>query len=278
MKVYPLVSICIPSYNSAQFIKQTIESVLSQSYPNIELIISDDCSTDSTTEIIRSFSDNRILFHQQERNLGVEGNWNSALRLASGTYIKMMGADDLLLPTCIDDQVTVLEHPDNFDVALVSSHKRVIDQDGETLISIRFPGKEKINGLAALKMSVRRGNNIIGEPVAGLFRSSVLQKSGLYNGDNIYMIDLDLWSRILKHGSLYIIDKTLFCFRISRGSISASLGIRQFTLFNDFTSKLAAEKSFKITRTDKIIGTIMCLAKTIARQAFHRGLILTRKF
>lgn len=267
-----LISICIPAYNAESFIKETLESVLNQTYQNIEIIITDDCSKDQTVSIINSFSDKRIKFYQNEKNLGVEGNWNKALKLANGKYCKMMGADDILYPTCLEEQLAVLE---NSDVALVTSHKNVINQDGKLIITRKFPGNGKYKGVSALKKSLHRGTNIIGEPVAGLFRKEILEKSGYYNGENLYMIDMDLWSRILKHGDLYVVDKVLYAFRISTQSLSTNIGFAQVKLFNTFVDKLFADKDFQINVFDKYLAKAMALAMGIARNLIY--LIYFRK-
>ena len=266
----PLISICIPTYNSESFIKETIDSVLNQTYKNIEVIITDDCSKDKTVEIIRSFSDLRIKFFKNDKNLGVEGNWNKALQLASGKYIKLMGADDILYPTCIEEQVKVLEDTNNTDIVLTTSYKNVINQDGKLIMTRRFPGASgRINGITALKKSLRHGTNIIGEPVAGLFRAEILKKSGYYNGENLYMIDLDLWSRMLKFSDLFVIDKVLYAFRISTQSISSNIGFAQVKLFNTFVDKLFADKSFQINDFDKILAKSMALIMGIARNLIY---------
>ena len=269
MPPLPLVSVCIPTYNSQSFILDTIESVLQQSYQNLEVIICDDCSHDQTVEIIRSIQDARIKLFQNETNLGIEGNWNKTLLKASGHYAKVMGADDILASDCIQKQVAVFEDPTHDDVVLVSSHKNVIDERGKIVITRKFPGKGKIAGLTAIKMCLHRGTNIIGEPVAGLFRMKLLQQSGYYNGENMYMIDIDLWSRMLKFGSLFVVDQTLYSFRISRSSISSSLGFSQFGYYNRFVRKLSADKAFKITVFDILIATIMSFFMVAARNLFY---------
>jgi glycosyltransferase involved in cell wall biosynthesis len=268
MKNLPLVSICIPSYNSSMFIRETLQSILNQTYTNLEIIVCDDRSVDDTVAIVRSFKDPRIELHENEQNIGVERNWNRTLELSQGKYAKVMGADDILYPDCIERQVNVLENPANDDVKLVSSHKNVINQRGKTVISIRFPGKGKFNGITALRMSVRRGTNIIGEPVAGLFRLGQLKESGMFDASILYMIDLDLWSRILKSGNLFIVDRTLFAFRISNTSLSANIGFRQYQAFNQFVSKLASDKAFGLTQGDQFIASVMSFIKVGLRQLF----------
>lgn len=275
MSSQPLISICIPAYNAEKFIKETLESILNQTYQNLEIIITDDCSKDQTVSIINSFSDKRIKFYQNEKNLGVEGNWNKTLQLATGNYCKMMGADDILYSNCISEQLNVFENAENKDVVLVTSHKNVINQDGKLIMTRKFPGNGKYKGIKALKKSLHRGTNVIGEPVAGLFRKEILEKSGYYSGENLYMIDMDLWSRMLKHGDLYVVENVLYAFRISTDSLSTNIGFAQVKLFNIFVDKLFADKDFKINIFDKYLAKTMALAMGIARNLIY--LIYFRK-
>lgn len=270
-----LISICIPVYNAERFIKETIQSVLDQTIVDFEIVITDNCSTDRTEEIVKYFKDYRINYVKNSSNLGAEKNWNKSLKLASGKYIKLLCADDILYPTCLEEQLAVLESFDNVDVVLVTSHKNVINQDGKMIMSRKFPGSGKYKGIKALKKSLHRGTNVIGEPVAGLFRKEILEKSGYYNGENLYMIDMDLWSRILKHGNLYVVDKVLYAFRISTNSLSTNIGFAQVKLFNTFVDKLFADKDFQINVFDKYLAKIMALAMGIARNLIY--LIYFRK-
>jgi glycosyltransferase involved in cell wall biosynthesis len=266
----PKVSICIPIYNAEKFIHETIASVLAQTYQDFEIVITDNCSTDGSAAIIQSFNDPRIRYMKNDSNIGAEGNWNKVLTLANGSYVKLLCADDVIYPTCLEEQVAVLDNPRNANVVLVTSHKEVINQDGKLVMTRKYPGKKgHINGLAALRKSLRRGTNIIGEPVAGLFRREILQKSGYYNGDNLYMIDIDLWSRMLKFGDLYVIDKVLYAFRISTQSLSTNIGFGQVKLFNTFVDKLFADKSFNISIFDKAMAKTMALAMGIARNMIY---------
>lgn len=266
----PKVSICIPIYNAEKFIHETIASVLAQTYQDFEIIITDNCSTDGSATIIQSFNDPRIRYHKNDSNIGAEGNWNKVLTLANGSYVKLLCADDVIYPTCLEEQVAVLDNKENADVVLVTTHKDVINQDGKLVMTRKYPGKKgHINGLAALRKSLRRGTNILGEPVAGLFRREILQKSGYYNGDNLYMIDIDLWSRMLKFGDLYVIDKVLYAFRISTQSLSTNIGFGQVKLFNTFVDKLFADKSFNISIFDKAMAKTMALAMGIARNMIY---------
>ena len=92
------VSVCIPTYNGAEFVAKAIESVLAQTFADFELLVVDDSSDDTTVDIVCSFTDPRMRICQNERRLGIPGNWNHCLSLARGEYICLFHQDDVMLP------------------------------------------------------------------------------------------------------------------------------------------------------------------------------------
>lgn len=105
-----LVSIIMPSYNTAGYISETIESVLAQTYTNWELIIVDDCSTDNTDEVVKTFlTDKRIKYLKNEKNSGAAVSRNYALREAKGKWIAFLDSDDLWLPEKLEKQIAFME-------------------------------------------------------------------------------------------------------------------------------------------------------------------------
>ena len=104
-----LVSIVMPTYNTAEYITESILSVILQTYQNWELIIVDDCSTDETEKIVNEFSDSRITFHKNECNLGAAASRNKALSLAKGKWIAFLDSDDLWLPNKLEKQINFMK-------------------------------------------------------------------------------------------------------------------------------------------------------------------------
>ena len=134
----PLVTIGIPVYNVGRFIGQTLKSVLSQTYTNFELIITDDGSTDNTVEIIRSFNDPRIRLVVDGENHGISYRLNQQIALAKGKYFVRMDGDDLMFPNRVEKQVRYLEeHP---DVDVVGAGAVIIDDDNQ-IIGLRIYNK-----------------------------------------------------------------------------------------------------------------------------------------
>lgn len=107
-----LVSIIMPSYNTAQYISDSVKSVLAQTYTKWELLIVDDCSTDNTDEIIASFQDKRIRYFKNERNSGAAVSRNKALRAAKGKWIAFLDSDDLWHPEKLENQIRFMEEND----------------------------------------------------------------------------------------------------------------------------------------------------------------------
>jgi glycosyltransferase involved in cell wall biosynthesis len=108
----PQISICIPTYNGEKFIAKTIQSVLDQTFSNFEIVVSDDGSTDKTLEIVRSFSDPRIVRVDSLSRVGAEANWNNSVANARADLIKLVCQDDLLyrlsLTKCLHQRIRML--------------------------------------------------------------------------------------------------------------------------------------------------------------------------
>lgn len=104
-----LVSVIMPSYNTAKYIKASIDSVLNQTYENLELIIVDDCSSDNTEEIIKSYTDKRIKFHKNDKNSGAAVSRNKALAMANGRWIAFLDSDDIWVKDKLEKQINFIK-------------------------------------------------------------------------------------------------------------------------------------------------------------------------
>jgi glycosyltransferase involved in cell wall biosynthesis len=245
----PLISVCIPTYNNGAFIVETLQCITGQTYPNLEIIVVDDCSTDDTVAKIATVKDERIKVIQNTVNLGMHGNWQKALDLATGHYIKLVCGDDLLVSQCIEKQLAAFQAPENTDLVLVGCKRSIINSDGKTSFGSfykLFPGK--YTGARALKLCALFGTNLIGEPMTVLFKGEVFRENKIRLGSNNYMIDLDLHARLLKYGKLLMLGDTLASFRIYGDSMTGSLGMkRRSAFFREFISEKRLAEDFGIT-------------------------------
>ena len=161
----PLVSVCIPAYNNAEYIKDTIDSILNQTYQKIELVIVDDNSKDNTYELIREIGDERIKLYHNDKNLGMSGNWNRCLSLCTGKYAKLVCADDILSPDALKREVDALEA--NPSAVIAESDTKLIDLNGK---GKGFYKRYKKSGLVDGKevtMQVKAGDKVIYSKYAG---------------------------------------------------------------------------------------------------------------
>ena len=212
----PLVSVCIPSYNSGLYIERTISSILNQTFEDLELIICDDCSTDDTVEKIRKFDDPRIRLYINEENLGIGPNWNRCLELCRGQYIKLICADDIIVPELIAREVKILNNHSN--VVAVESDTAFIDSVGRPKGSYkRYPDGPIVSG----RKIARNGifvKDYFGAPLANTFRKSVLKEIKGFDTDYKYILDYDFFLRMAFHGDIYIIHEPLNYFRLRQSS------------------------------------------------------------
>jgi hypothetical protein len=106
---------------------------------------------------------------------------------------------------------------------------------------------------------VRWGTNLIGEPAVGLFRREILARAGMFDPSNPYVIDLAFWAELLKHGDAFIDRSRLAAFRISRGSVSTKVGLKQAAFFRTFVRKMRADPAYQLGAGDVASGYLLSL-------------------
>lgn len=269
------ISVCVPVYNGDRFIRETIDCILNQTFKDFELIIVDNRSTDKTVEIIKSFTDKRIKFFQNETNIGLIPNWNMAMSKAIGEYIKIVPADDVIYPDNLMRLAEVLDNDPGKKTALVCSRKNVIDDRGRKLLSRGFSKREKVvSGLDAISKNIRSGGNIIGEAGAVLFRREILHKTGVFNSAFYYVLDIDLWYKILLHGNLHCLPHTLSAFRVSSTSESTVIKDTQLSDIRGFNKMLYGRKEFGVSYATYCIGHVMAwISGNIGKKFIYRFMI-----
>lgn len=277
MSFNPKVSVCIPSYNGQNYIGKAIESVLTQTYADFELIITDDCSTDQSRDVIEGYKDERIRFIHNERNLGAEANSNKAISEARGKYIKLLEHDDYLYPSCLEKQVDILETAENRNVVLTCCGRDIINKRSRKILQRKFKGKSgRYDGRQIIKRTVRAGTNIIGEPTAVLIRSDILRETGVFDDTFPYVTDLDLWCRMLLRGDVYMSSEVLCAYRVSPTALSVSMSSVQRKQFQELVSKLCRDKSYPLNKFDCLSGKTKSYFYGILRNSFYK-IVLRKK-
>lgn len=219
----PKVSVAMSVYNGAEYLRASIDSVLTQSFDDFEFIIVDDGSTDRSAEIVRSYTDSRIVLRQQS-NQGVATALNHALRLAHGEYVARQDADDVSLPERFLKQVEFLDtHP---EVAVVGTAATLIDRTGR-----RFSTFMPFTRHERLVKELKRGVCPLMHG-AVMLRNTALSQSGVYNPVFNWMQDVELWLRISQYHRLANMREVLYQFRKHDSSTTykarIDLRIREF--------------------------------------------------
>ena len=216
----PLVSICLPVHNDADTVGETISSLLGQSHPDFEIIVSDNASTDGTREVVASFRDPRIRYRRNETNVGAFPNWNLAIRDACGDHIAVYHADDVYHADILTAESVFLSgHP---EAGAVFSLDDWIDEDGRWIGESRLPpelaGRNLYSFPEIFESLLLHGNNFLRCPTF-MARRTVFDRVGFFD-ERVEPFrsarDLEFFLRLLREYPIGIIDRKLVRYRISK--------------------------------------------------------------
>ena len=224
-KDLPLVSVVMPNYNTPEpFLRAAIESVLGQTYTNIELIIVDDASTGNNVDIIQSYHDKRIVLVQNESNQHIAYSINRGFDLAKGQYIARMDSDDICLPKRIEKQVRFLQRRADIDVSC-------------TQIEI-FGDRKGVFATNIRDSEAMRIATFFNCPIANpsvMFRASFIHENALrFKTDLAYRSaeDYEFWSRCVSIGNIYEYPQALLKYRTHNKQVSFSASKMQIESAN----------------------------------------------
>lgn len=247
------LQVIIPAYNVAQYIAETLHSVLQQECKDFAVMVVDNASTDETEQVVRSFGQ-QVKYVRNEVNIGSIRNHNRALSLATADYVKLLSADDVLMPGMLAEQKAVL---DKFpEVGVVTCNGIITDSALNRTGEIMYlPGYWK--GRNAVRQCARRLANLIGAPSNTMFRRAYVKDSA-FDPELKWMGDLDFACQVLSHSDFYNIDKFGFKYRrhdATDSLLSCPAGVR-----------LHDELAF----ARKYGGGLPALSRIVYRQAKHR--------
>ncbi len=222
----PLVCVCIPTYNSEGTIRETLESILNQTYSNLVVHISDNASTDSTIKIVNSIVDQRIHIHQNDVNVGGEGNFTRCIKLSTGKYTVIFHADDIYECDMVAKQVDFLEKTP--EVSAVFTEALTFDSKGSKSNVIgRPPGDAKkvtrFNFVELLKSTLLHSNFLVCPSV--MVRSEIYIEKIQEWGDRSFRSssDVDMWFQLAKIKPIAVIGEQLMRYRISSNQFSEKI-------------------------------------------------------
>lgn len=189
----PLVSVCIPVFNVATYLESTIESVLNQTYKNIEIILVDDSSRDRSLEIAKNYECSQVKVYRQE-NKGASAARNAAFSGSRGEYIKFLDGDDLINPAMIESQVRLAVENDG---CLISAQwGRFYHDDLKTFIPISDKNKERMAPVNWLRNSWTEGKSMM-QPGIFLIPRKLVERAGFWDENLSLIDDLDFFTRVI---------------------------------------------------------------------------------
>jgi glycosyltransferase involved in cell wall biosynthesis len=211
----PKISVIIPSYNHAKFVRETIDSVLSQSFRDLEVVVTDDHSSDATAQEVRAISDARVLFAELPHNSGVCVAANASIKRSTGEYLATLSSDDLFLPGKLERQANFLDA--HSDVGAVFGYPKFIGGSGRPLDDAEtfYGGVFRVRNRPReqwLKHLFLHGNMFCSS--TALIRRSCLDAIGVLNPALAQVPDLELWVRLLKRYQIHVMEEPVAAFRV----------------------------------------------------------------
>jgi glycosyltransferase involved in cell wall biosynthesis len=199
------VSIVLPTYNGAKYLRQSIDSCLNQTYKNIELIIVDDGSMDETPQIIRSYQDERIKYIRHDKNKRLPHALNAGFAMATGEYLTWTSDDNYYAEDAVESMVALLQI--NKMIDFVYANYYAINDNGTVLQSISVGPSESL-----------KEYNCIGP--CFLYRRKVYEVLGGYNPDAFLAEDYEYWIRIFKKFEMQKLEKSIYWHRLHPRSLT----------------------------------------------------------
>ncbi|MFW9973193.1 MAG: glycosyltransferase [Candidatus Odinarchaeota archaeon] len=233
----PLVTIFTPNFNNSKYISETIESIINQDYSNFEYLIIDDCSSDSSWEIIQNYAekDKRIKIIRNKRNLGIVRTRNKGFlnRSSRSKYFAILDSDDVSLLNRLKIQVEFLEK--NQDYGLVGSNVLIIDENSKVIGYREYPASDN-----KIRKKITRYNPFTQSSI--ILRTEIIDQIGLYDENWHVCQDYDYWLRIGIRWKLANVDKPLIKYRISKTQVKFK-NLKE-TLLNTYLIQVNAIKNY----------------------------------
>ena len=215
----PRVTVAVPTWNGARFIRSAIDSVLGQTFTDFELIVIDDGSDDDTIPILSSIEDSRIRVEKSPARVGLVGNWNRCLAAATGDYVTIFHQDDVMAPDNLARKVAMLDaHP---SVAFVHSNVLQIAADGSVVADTWYappaPGDDRVHDGPEYFARLFSGENLVCCPTVMLRRVLVAQHGGFLQ-QLPFTADWEMWMRLSLFHDVAYIDQPLVSYRRHAGA------------------------------------------------------------
>ena len=267
----PLVSVVMPTRDGERWLREAIDSILDQEGVDLELVVADHASTDSTPQILADYADDpRVRLLTLPDGGGAQAAWNAASEAARGTYVKLVCHDDILRPGVLARQAALLAaHP---DAAMTACRRDVVDGAGRTVMAdwgLRGLTRRS-SGATAVRRAVRQGINPFGEPACVMTPRVVLDSIGHWDGRRPYVLDLSTYFRMLAHGSFVPDLETGAAFRVSEAQLSFALKDVQAAQVTALHREVLRDVPAPVRWPSLLLGAAAAHAAAVARRLVYR--------
>lgn len=263
------VSVVIPAYKSARFIKETVESVLAQENVEFEVIISLQGPEDGTREILSNIEDSRIRVIDAPQGAAKE-NWTFVSNQAEGEYIKLLPADDVLMPGMLARQVKLLD--DDAHAVLTASKREVIDENNQVLKKTwgLIGLSSRMSGHSVIRRVIGLGINALGEPGGVLMRRDAFTEAGGWDFSHPYVVDLETYLHVLEHGDFVADERVGVKFRVSSTQWTAQLQGVQSAHVIGMNEEFGKRLPSVVTKLVLMRGNLMARGMQFARGMMYK--------
>lgn len=265
-----LASIVIPVYNGMPYLADAVASALAQDYAPLEVVVIENHSTDGSAEWLRAQDDPRLRVVYRSETQPAADNWTQAVAESRGDYVKLMCADDLIERTTLATQVADLAGTPG--AVMTASRRRIIDDGGTVLKASHGLGRLRgaVPGVDAVRDCLLAGTNTLGEPAAVLFDGPTVRGCLPWDPTWPYMIDVEMYARVLRHGSVVCDPAVLASFRVSASSWSSTLLDQQPVQFRGWRGDVVASGQVPFGGLDMWRSEVALRVRTAARRVYFK--------
>ena len=217
----PLVTIAIPTFNRASWLEKCVDAALSQTYHSLEVLVSDNASTDGTAEVLHVLNDPRLRVIRQQRNLGLVANWNSALYLARGSYIIVVSDDDIVEPTYVEQCVRLISREPRLPIVVGQANVRFLPENVvkpaplPDLTTGIWPGTDILCAFLEGRISAQ---------MCGIcLRRDLALAGGGFRPDFPHACDIACWAPLLLKGNAGFIREGLVTYHVHDDAWTSSI-------------------------------------------------------
>ena len=235
----PAISVCVPLYNGAAFLEECLQAIVDQEFEDFEVLILDDCSSDDGPAIARRFveGDKRFRFVANDRNLGLVGNWNECIRVATGRWIKFLFQDDVMDRRCLSTLIVAGEGGCGFVAAArkliyeppISAAAQAWYEQHAAIVAALYADRTYLARDDYIDAKLLHPTlNLVGEPSVTLIAKHLFARVGLFDPLLAHLCDSEMWTRIASNVGVDYVAKPLVSFRVHAGAASAKFAAQPF--------------------------------------------------